>query len=97
MNTEEKLVMLDISKTLHNQVEANYLKHPAHKNDDNWLEKQRLLLADMSLHLLQTAINPEPINLDRLRDNLHAILTISDSFLPNIDLKKATTNLYKNS
>ena len=34
------------------------------------------------------------IKLDRLRDNLHAILTISDQFLPKAGLKKATKKLY---
>lgn len=60
------------------------------------VKKQRFLLADMALHLLQTAINPEEIKLDKLRNNLHAILTITDQFLPNADLKAATEKLYEN-
>nr|WP_297789451.1 hypothetical protein [uncultured Allomuricauda sp.] len=94
MTTTERKEMIKTSWELHNQVETGYLNHPATKNDDEWLEKQRLLLADMALHLLQTSINPEEINLDRLRDNLHSILTISDQFIPDADLKRATENLY---
>ncbi|WP_437397408.1 hypothetical protein [Flagellimonas lutimaris] len=94
MTKEERKEMITTSWELHNQVETAYLNHPANKNDDEWLEKQRLLLADMALHLLQTSMNPEEIKLDRLRDNLHAILTISDQFLPDAGLKKATENLY---
>jgi hypothetical protein len=30
------------------------------------------------------------IELDRLRNNLHAILTLADAFLPDAELKKAT-------
>tara|TARA_R110000851_G_scaffold1772_8_gene6953 strand:+ start:1254 stop:1547 length:294 start_codon:yes stop_codon:yes gene_type:complete len=96
MSTEEKLKMLNASWELHSQVETSYLKNPANRDDAEWLEKQRLLLADMALHLLQTSIKPGEIKLDRLRDNLHAILTISDQFLPNADLKKATEKLYCN-
>jgi hypothetical protein len=70
------------------------MQHPAQKNDEAWLEKQRLLLADMALHLLQTSITPEEVKLDRLRDNLHAILTISDQFLPEVGLKRMTDHLY---
>tara|TARA_R110000796_G_scaffold71123_6_gene161340 strand:+ start:5665 stop:5958 length:294 start_codon:yes stop_codon:yes gene_type:complete len=96
MSTEEKLKMLNASWELHSQVETSYLKNPANRDDAEWLEKQRLLLADMALHLLQTSIKPGEIKLDRLRDNLHAILTITDQFLPNAYLKKATEKLYCN-
>lgn len=95
MNNEAKLEMLNISTKLHSQIEASYLNHPANKHNDEWLEKQRLLLADMALHLLQTSISPEELKLDRLRDNIHAILTIADQFLPNADLKKATEKIYQ--
>ena len=95
MTKEERTKMIATSWELHSQVEKAYLNHPANKNDDEWLEKQRLLLADMALHLLQTSISPEEMKLDRLQDNLHAILTISDRFIPDADLKRETTNLYK--
>ncbi|SMG23990.1 hypothetical protein [Arenibacter troitsensis] len=96
MNKEEKLKILQASWELHSQVETSYLNNPANKGDSEWLEKQRLLLADMALHLLQTSIKPGEIKLDRMRDNLHAILTIADQFLPKADLKKATEKLYEN-
>ena len=91
-------VKLDLIKTsweLHDQIETAYLNHSAKRGDSEWLEKQRLLLADMALHLLQTSMKPGEIKLERLRDNLHAILTISDQFLTHADLKKATEKLYK--
>lgn len=88
--------MLTTSWELHCQVETGYLNNHSNKGDMEWSEKQRLLLADMALHLLQTYIEPGEIKLERLRDNLNAILTIADQFLPNADLKKATEKLYKN-
>jgi hypothetical protein len=94
MNKETKLEILSISKKLHSQVETSYLNNPAIKGDDEWLEKQRVLLADMALHLLQTSLSPDEINLELLRNNIHSILTISNRFLPNAGLKKATENLY---
>ena len=96
MTKEEKIKILDISWELHSQVETSYLNNPANKGDTEWLEKQRILLADMALHLLQTAIKPGDIELDRLRDNMNAILTIADQFLPSADLKKVTEKLYDN-
>ena len=96
MTKEEKLKILEASWELHSQVETSYLNNPAKKGDVEWSEKQRMLLADMALHLLQTSIKPGEIKLERLRDNLNAILTIADQFLPSADLKKATEKLYGN-
>jgi hypothetical protein len=48
----------------------------------------------MAIHLLQTAIKPGDIELDKLRNSLHAILTIADPFLPNAGLKSATAKIY---
>jgi hypothetical protein len=95
MTKEEQTEMIKTSWDLHSQVETSYFNHPAKKGDGDWLEKQRLLLADMALHLLQTAINPDEIKLAKLRNNLHSILTISDQFLPKAELKKATEKLYQ--
>ncbi|WP_237274448.1 hypothetical protein [Tenacibaculum ovolyticum] len=95
MEDEKKLELLKTSWKLHDQVEAAYLSDETKKRDSEWLEKQRFLLADMSLHLLQTAIKPGEIKLERLRDNLYAILTISDQFLPEVDLINTTKKLYK--
>ena len=94
MNKDERLKIVKTSWELHGQVEASYLNNQAKQGDDKWLEKQRTLLADMALHLLQTSISPGEIELEKLRNNLHAILTISDQFLPEAGLKKATEKLY---
>jgi len=95
MKEIEKKKLVKISWELHSQVETAYLNNPAKPGDEDWLEKQRFLLADMALHLLQTSINPGEIKLDKLRDNLHSILTITDQFLPKANLKKATEKLYE--
>ena len=95
MDKDERLRILKTSWELHDQIEASYLKNPAKKGTDEWLEKQRILLADMALHLLQTSISPGEIELEKLRNNLHSILTIADQFLPKSDLRKATEKLYE--
>ena len=97
MKTAEQQAIIDTSWGIHDQVECAYLAHPARKGEDAWLDKQRLLLADMALHLLQTALKPEDMPLDKLQNNLHAILTISDQFLPQAGLKQATEHLYTGS
>ncbi|MBR9793638.1 MAG: hypothetical protein GYB58_17985 [Gammaproteobacteria bacterium] len=97
MNTSQRQAIIDTSWDMHSQVESAYLEHPAGKEDDAWHDKQRLLLADMALHLLQTALKPGDLALDKLQNNLHAILTISDQFLPQAGLKQATDHIYTGS
>jgi hypothetical protein len=98
MDDNQQAALARMGWEIHGFFEAAYLGHPATKDTPaDWREKQRLLLADMAIHLLQTAIKPGAIELDKLRDNLHAILTISDQFLPHAALKKATEKLYVES
>jgi hypothetical protein len=79
---------------IHGVVEESYRSHPATRDDESgWLDKRRLLLADMAVHLLQTSLQPGSIALDKLANNLHAILTVSDQFLPHADLKKAAVKI----
>ncbi len=94
MNADDRSKIIKTSWELHSLVEAAYLHDPVKKGDEQWLEKQRILLADMALHLLQTSIKPGELELEKLRNNLHSILTISDQFLPQAGLKKAAENLY---
>jgi hypothetical protein len=72
---------------IHRVVEEELIDHT------DRLERRRLLLADMAIHLLQTAIAPGDTELDKLRNNLHAILTLADPFLPHAALKKATEKI----
>jgi len=95
MNDIERNKLIKASWDLHSLVENSYLGNPATQGDEDWLEKQRILLADMAIHLLQTAIKPGNIELDKLKNNLHSILTITDQFLPDSGLKKATEKLYE--
>lgn len=99
MDDLTKAGIIKTSWETHRVVEESLLGHPATRGNGpagaEWLDKQRLLLADMAIHLLQTALKPGDIELDKLRNNLHAILTISDQFLPHAGLKQATGKLYE--
>jgi hypothetical protein len=98
MDDQKRNELARMGWDIHGAVEDAYLSHPATREvPAEWREKQRLLLADMAIHLLQTSIKPGTIELDKLRNNLHAILTISDQFLPHAELRKATEKLYVES
>ncbi|CAH9055319.1 hypothetical protein PSECIP111951_01217 [Pseudoalteromonas holothuriae] len=94
MDKQQRQDILTLSWSIHDDVEQAVLKHPASSNDENWQEKQRLLLADMALHLLQTALKPGDLQTDKLTNNLNAILTLSNDFIEHVDLKAVTDKLY---
>jgi hypothetical protein len=95
MTDDTRSELIQAGWAIHGAVEDAYRRHPATRDEPAaWRDRQRLLLADMAIHLLQTALKPGAIDLDRLQDNLHAILTIADPFLPHAELKAATVKLY---
>ena len=53
-----------------------------------------MLLADMALHLLQTAMKDGELSEEGLKRNLFSILTISDQFIQGHDLKAVADKLY---
>lgn len=91
---EQRLQLLTWSQQAHATVEAAYRAHPATSGDASWPQKQRLLLADMALHLLQTALHEGDLSSAHLRRNLYAILTIADPMLPACQLKATADGLY---
>jgi hypothetical protein len=94
MTKTEREAIIANSWHSHKIVEKTYLNDPAVAGDENWLEKQRILLADMALHLLQTAVNPGEMDNEKLKNNLFSILTIADQFLPDADLAEAKKKIF---
>lgn len=94
---EEKVrqEILSMSRVAHAMTEAAYQKHSAVRGDPTWGDKQRILLADMALHLLQTALHDGELSQAHLRRNLFSILNIADQFVEGDDLKLFAERLYQ--
>jgi hypothetical protein len=86
--------ILSMSRTAHDLTEVVYQQNQSNRGDAGWAEKQRILLADMALHLLQTALRDGDISEEGLKRNLFSILTISDQFIQGYDLKTVADELY---
>lgn len=93
MDDKKKQGIIDDSWAHHNAIEQAYIAFNAGIKDPLWSEKQRLLLADMALHLLQTALMPAELDNEKLRNNLYAILTISEQYIPDAGLAHAKEKL----
>jgi hypothetical protein len=85
--------ILQLGRQAHGLTESAYRQHPSTRGESGWTEKQRILLADMALHLLQTALKDGGLPLDGLKRNLYSILTVSDQFVPECGLKANAGNL----
>jgi hypothetical protein len=87
--------ILTLSREAHDLTETAYHAHPGVKGDPAWPAKQRLLLADMALHLVQTAMRDGQLDAAKLQNNLYSILTISAPFLPNKELARYADAIIK--
>ena len=94
MDDKIRKEILSMSRTAHDLTESAYQQRPAKRGDADWAEKQRLLLADMALHLLQTSLKEGELSEDMLKRNLFSILTISDQFIQGHDMKLFAEKLY---
>jgi hypothetical protein len=90
---KNEIVML--GRKAHELTESAYRRHPAARGEPGWTDKQRILLADMALHLLQTALRDGALSAPELKQNLYAILTISDQFIPDSGLKGQADQLQR--
>lgn len=93
MNGELKREILVLVRDAHALTESAYRAAPAVRGDAGWHDKQRILLADMAMHLLQTALADGALAPDQLQRNLYAILNISSTFLPQPELPLAAKAL----
>jgi hypothetical protein len=82
MNPDTRAQILELGRQAHALTESAYGADPATKGQAGWPDKQRILLADMALHLVQTALREGAVDIAKLQNNLYSILTISAPFLP---------------
>lgn len=83
-----------LGRKAHDLTESAYREHASTRGESGWTEKQRILLADMALHLLQTALRDGELSADELKRNLYSILTVSDQFIPGYALKASADQLH---
>lgn len=83
MHEQIRQQVRDLAQQAHALTERAYRADLSVRVDALWAAKQRMLLADMALHLVQTSMHDGDIAQDKLQNNLYAILTICAQFLPD--------------
>ncbi|PJJ48323.1 hypothetical protein [Hymenobacter chitinivorans] len=74
--------------------QAHALTEQGAAQETNQWERKKLVLADLSLHLVQTALRSGPLDARDLQQRLFAILTLADGLLPTVDLKLTAEVLF---
>ncbi|AMM50022.1 hypothetical protein TH61_00890 [Rufibacter sp. DG15C] len=83
MTTEIRQRLLAYIDTAHTAVEASYPTVPMYQGTPEYLEKRRLLLTDLSLHLAQDAVQGEFPDHRKVRQHLFAITKLYAELFPN--------------
>ncbi len=94
MDDVVRIEILSLARAAHDLTESTYQENSSIRGEAEWSERQRVLLADMALHLLQTALRKGELSEEHLRRNLFSILTISDQLMPGHELKAVAEKLY---
>lgn len=93
MDEAIKKEIVGLGRKAHEMTESAYRRDASTRGESGWTEKQRILLADMALHLLQTALGEGELSPRELKQNLYAILTVSDQFVPERGLKASADRM----
>ncbi|HEY0587722.1 MAG TPA: hypothetical protein VGD52_16415 [Pseudoduganella sp.] len=86
--------ILSLARHAHDLTGSAYQENSATRGEPGLGEKQRVLLAGMALHLLQTTLRDGDLPEEGLKRNLFSILTISDQLMPGHELKAVAEKLY---
>jgi hypothetical protein len=92
MTTEDREKTLKLVTEAHAIVEKAYLSNPPVKEDPEYLNKRKLLLADLSLHIVQACVKEE-LDIAKIKRYLFSILTISNDFAPEAGLLSKAESL----
>ena len=92
MEAVERQQTLEHIAKAHCLVEKHYLLNPAVPGSDEWLNKRRLLLADLALHLADACVKEE-MDIGKIKRYLYSVLTIADDFAPEAQLKETAQKL----
>jgi hypothetical protein len=82
MNSEIRQRLLTLLDTAHAAVEASYPTAPVYPGTPDYLEKRRLLLTDLSLHLALDALTGDFPKPAQVRQHLFAITKLYAALFP---------------
>ncbi|WP_247235026.1 hypothetical protein [Telluribacter sp. SYSU D00476] len=83
---DKKKQILEHCQEAHALTEQCYLEQQAIKGSPEWLEKRKYLLADLSIHMVQAALQQDKADPALIRRSLYSLLMICEDFIPDAEL-----------
>ncbi|TGE27722.1 hypothetical protein [Hymenobacter metallicola] len=67
--------------------QAHALTEQSAATETDYWQRKKMILADLSLHLVQAALRQERPDAQELKRYLFSVLTVADGFLDDVELK----------
>jgi hypothetical protein len=89
LKEEHRQGILRALAEVHERVHEAYPQQPAPKLSQGWVDKRRLLLVDLALHLCQEAVKGEAVGARELAERLHSVLHVAQDLAPGHGIDRA--------
>jgi hypothetical protein len=89
LKQEHRESILHALKEVHARVHDAYPDQASPKLSQGWVDRRRLLLVDLALHLCEEAVKGETLGARELAERLHSVLFVARELAPGHGLEKA--------
>ncbi len=89
LKQEHRESILGALKEVHERVHAAAPEGASPKLSQGWVDRRRLLLVDLALHLCEEAVKGETVGTRELAEKVHSVLFVAKDLAPGHAIEKA--------
>jgi len=89
LTPEHREAIVRALKEVHERVHEAYPEEASPKLSQGWVDRRRLLLVDLALHLCEEAVKGETVGARELAERLHSVLFVAKDLAPGHGLEKS--------
>jgi hypothetical protein len=89
LRAEDRQALLEALEEVHARVGAVRLEGGSPLLSQGWVDRRRLLLVDLAVHLCQEAVGGETLGARELAERMHSLLYVAKDLAPGHGLEEA--------
>ncbi|QRN97298.1 hypothetical protein JRI60_51590 [Archangium violaceum] len=89
LKQEHRESILRALKETHERVHEAYPDRASPRLSQGWVDRRRLLLVDLALHLCEEAVKGETVGTRELAERVHSVLFVAKDLAPGHAIEKA--------
>jgi len=89
LTPEHREAILRALKEVHERVHVAYPEQASPRLSQGWVDRRRLLLVDLALHLCEEVVKGETLGARELAEKVHSVLFVAKDLAPGHALEKA--------